>query len=191
MSTSSLITERTTAVDADGWLYDVDTGEVLGIPDLPEDFALDCNQAADAALEIRARIEARLAALRMRKKALIENIERLEADQRRRLSWWEWQFSHGLVEFARTMLGRGKTAKFFHGSVSFRATRGTNKIIDMDRAVTWMRDVDPERIHVVESVLVSDVLATRREGDVLPWLESTGPGESVTISTGITQEEAR
>ena len=54
-----------------------------------------------------------------------------------------------------------------------------------------MRDVDPERVRVVESVLVSDVLATRRDGDVLPWLESTGPGESVTISTGITQEEAR
>ncbi|MEK9735789.1 MAG: hypothetical protein VW239_00535 [Candidatus Nanopelagicales bacterium] len=191
MSTTSLITERRTAVDADGWLYDVDSGEVLGIPDLPDEFAVDCVQAADAALEIRARLEARLAALRMRKAALIANIESLEADQRRRLAWWDWRFGHGLVEFARSMLGRGKTAKFVHGSVSFRATKGTNRIIDMESAVAWMRDVDPERVRVVESVLVSDVLATRREGDVLPWLESTGPGESVTISTGITREETR
>ena len=191
MSTTSLITERRTAVDADGWLYDADTGEVLGRPDVLAGFAVDCAQAADAALEIRACIEARLAALRMRKAALVANIESMEAEQRRRLAWWDWRFGAGLVEFARSLLGRGKTAKFVHGSVSFRATKGANRIIDMESAVAWMRDVDPERVRVVESVLVSDVLATRRKGDLLPWLESTGPGESVTISTGITREETR
>lgn len=193
MSTSSLITERRTAVDADGWLYDVDSGEVLGLPDLADGYAVDCVQAADAALEIRSRLEARLASLRLRKAALIANIEGLEAEQRRRLAWWDWRFAAGLIAFARSRLGKGRSAKFFHGAVTFRATKGTNKITDMDAAVAWMRARDPECVQVVETVMVSDVLAAlARNGESRPaWLQSSGPGESITISTGIAREEER
>lgn len=177
--------ERVTAVDGEGWLYDVETGEVLGLSELPDDFEVNCHQAADRALEIRSRIEAQVVAVKARRDALNRQLDALERAQESRLKWWDWRFGQQLAAFARSLLsGKSKTARFTWGSVAFRATKGTNRITDMDAAVEWVRRRDPEMVKVVETTTVTAVLALS-QGKPLPFLESTGPGEAVTISTGI------
>jgi hypothetical protein len=188
--------ERQTAVDGDGWLYDTDTGEVLGHVEVTERFTVDSASAADWALELRSRIEGNIAGIDARIKALNEQLQALRKQEIRKLSWWEYRFGGSLIAFARAMLAgtKGKTARFTWGKVAFRATAGRNEILDMPKAIEFVRTWEPGRVKVVESVNVKDVLAARDtaktvtgedQAGELPFLVSSGPGENVTISTGI------
>ena len=185
---------RETAVDSDGFLYDVDTGEVLGRADLDDRFEIRDDDAAEWVLELRSKLEGDVIAIDARLKALGEMLRTLRAEKMRRLSWWDYRFSSRLTGYARTKLkGKGRTAVFAWGKVAFRASKGTNTIINMERAVAWMRTWAPERVKVVESVSVKDALAslelakdaTGEAPEVADWLVSSGPQESVTVTTGI------
>lgn len=186
---------RVTDVDPDGWVYDVSTGEVLGLAGVAERFVVDSAESADWALELRSRIEGQIVAIDERLRAVTERLKSLRADQVRRLSWWEWRFAPSLAAFARQMLAgkKTRTAKFGWGTVAFRASPGTNEIVSQEEAVAWMRVWDPEKVRVVETVTVKDVLKVREavarknqeEPEHLPWLASSGAQETVVISTGI------
>lgn len=188
---------RDTDVDPDGWVYDVATGEVLGRVDVAERFQVDSVESADWALELRSRIEAEIVAIDARLKAVTERLQAMRSDQVRRLSWWEWRFGPSLAAFARSLLGKkSRTVKFGWGQVAFRTSAGSNEILSQEEAVAWMRVWAPERVRVVESVTIKDVLKVRdavaakndEEPEHLPWLASSGPQESVKISTGIEVE---
>jgi hypothetical protein len=87
--------------------------------------------------------------------------------------------------------GKSRTVQFEQGKVSFRSTQGRNEILDMPQAVAWMWRHKKELVRVVETVTVTDVLkvlATTNE-DRPGWLRSTGPGESITINTGVDVQE--
>ncbi len=194
--------ERPTAVDGEGWIYDTETGEVLGRQDAPAAFAVESVEAAEWVLEIRSQIEGEIHGVDARIRALTEQLGRLRAEKVRRLSWWEWKFGPSLAVFARGLLrGKERTARFAWGKVAFRSTRGTTQILDMEAAVAWMRVWAPERVQVktVETVKVMDVLrtiaeaarATGEEPEMPGWLASSGPEESVTISTGIQIKEEK
>lgn len=193
---STIETERATAVDPDGWEYDVETGEVLGRADVADAFAIDSPERADWALELRSKIEGDLAGVNARLKAVTAQLQALRRQHERRLAWWDWRFSQGLVAFARSVLaGRSRTVRFGWGSVSFRQTKGHSEIIDMAAAVEFVRAWWPETVRRVETVGVNTVLALAEkvrestgEDERLPFLVTSGPGENVTIITGV--EEA-
>jgi phage host-nuclease inhibitor protein Gam len=183
-----------TAVDPDGWVYDVATGEVLGHQEVDPYFAVMSTEAADWVLRLRSKIEGDLAGIDARIRALTAQLQALRSAQVRRLSWWDWRFSAELVAFARTTLrGKSRTAHFAWGKVAFRRNAGTHQILDMAEAVAWVKDWAPERVKVVESVAVKDVLAaievvaraTGEEPDRPPFLQHIGGGETATVSTGI------
>lgn len=185
--------ERETAVDSDGWLYDVATGEVLGRPELPDRFTVDSESSAEWALELRSKIEGDLAAVRARKRALVAQLDALESGILRRFAWWEFRFLPSLVDFARQNLPKkGRTWRCPWGAVAFRTTQGSTEIVDMQAAVDWCRAWRPEAVQRKEWVTVAGVreacqaaFAATGEGDPVGFVKSTGPGESVTVSTGV------
>jgi hypothetical protein len=183
-----------TDVDSDGWVYRIDDGEIVGRIDADERFEVDSVERAERVLEIRSKIEGELVALDVREAALLRQLRALRAAKLRRLAWWDYRFAPSLIAFARSLLaGKGRTAQFAWGRVSFRSTRGTTRILDMSEAVRWMKVRDLAKVKVKESVTVKDVLATRRAvadeygetPEPLGFLISSGPWESVTVSTGI------
>jgi hypothetical protein len=191
--------ERQTAVDGDDWLYDTDTGEVLGHVEVTERFTVDSASAADWALELRSRIEGNIAGIDARIKALNEQLQALRKQEVRKLSWWEYRFGGSLIAFARAMLAgtKSRTARFTWGKVAFRTTPGRTQILDMTHAVQFVKTWDPDAVKVVESVTTKDVrnalaAASAATGEdlsrSLPFLIESGPGESVTVSTGIETE---
>jgi hypothetical protein len=185
---------RRTDVDPDGWVFDLDSGEVLGRIEADERFEVDSDERAEWVLSIRSQLEAELVALDVREAALLRQLRTLRAARLRRLAWWDYRLAPSLIAYARSLLaGKERTAQFAWGRVSFRSTRGTTRILDMSEAVRWMRAWKPEKVRVKESVTVKDVLATRQAvaeeyGETpehLGFLASSGPGEVVKVSTGI------
>lgn len=184
----TVATSNATAVDSEGWLYDVETGEVLGLAATraSEVETIDSTERADEVLEIRSRVEARIVALQARRAALNRQLDALEKAERDRLAWWDWRYRDLLVEFARGLLrkAKGRTIRFAFGSVAFRSSKGTNQITNMEAAVEWVKRRDPELVKVVETVSVTAVLSLS-EGRELPFIQSSGPRETATIETGV------
>ncbi len=185
---------RETDVTSDGYIYDTQTGEIVGRADVPEKYEVRSIDDAEFVLRLRSEIEGEVSMWDIRTKALLEQLRAGRAQAIRKLSWWDWKFGLSLVHYARSILSRkSKTARFAWGSVSFRKTNGTHQILDMDAAVVWMKTFDPSKVKVKESVTVTDILAVRaalakelgEEPEHLGWLGSTEPGENVKISTGI------
>lgn len=185
--------ERNIAVTDDGYLYDIDTGEVLGLADLPELFEVRDEDSANWVLEKRAAIEAGIVARTALLEAAQRNIQALINAERRKLSYWDFRFSPSLTKWAKTMLtGKSKTLQLAQGKIAFRATKGSSSIINDEAAIAFAQDYLPSAIKRKEWVTVTDALkaieaAKQATGeDIRPdWIVSTGPSESVTISTGI------
>ncbi len=191
---------RETATDSEGWTYDVATGEVLGLAHEPEAFEIDSVEAAEWSLKVRSEIEGDIAGIDARLRALTEQLQAMRAAKVRQLSWWEWRFHSQLVAFARSQLaGKAKTWNCAWGKVAFRATQGNTEITDMGAAVAWCDTWLPETVQRKVWVTVTDALkavkaarAATGEDDRPAFLASSGPSESVTVSTGVfAKEKAR
>lgn len=176
----------------DGWVYDLNTGEVIGRVEDDTYWTIDSPEGADRALELRAIIEADILALDARLKALSANLHALRRERERRLSWWEWKFHGPLIAFARTRINkRVRSARFVHGVVSFRKTQPTTTIIDDAAALEFVDTWAPEAVTIKRSVTKKAVeLAIERArptlGDEpLPWVVTAPAGESINIKTGI------
>ena len=187
-----------TQVDGDGFIYRVDTGEVIGHAGANERFKIDSQDDADCVLEMRSKIEGDIAATEARIRGVLAQLEAIKAKHVRRLSWWEWRFGSDLIGFARSQLkGKSRTAQFGWGRVSFRATKGITSILDPDAAVAFVELYDPSRVATKKSVGLKDVLAVlplaleAGDEDRPNWLKTSEPGENIVISTGIETEAGR
>jgi hypothetical protein len=185
--------EPRTAVDSDGWVYDVETGEVVGLASAPDRFTVDSPESADWALQRRSEVEAEVAKIDAQLRAVTENLKAKRNAALRRLSYWEYRFGPALVAFARSQLaGKSRTWQGAWGKVAFRKTPASHAIVDMAAAVEWMGVWAPGRVKVARSVAVRDVLAVKaeveganQEEERLPFVVASPPGEAVVISTGI------
>lgn len=177
---------RETYVDTDGYIVDADTGEIVGHDEPREAFVVDSVEKAEWVLEQRSAREAAIAAIDARLKAVTEQLLAQRKAVVRRLAYEDYLYSPSLIQFARSQLsGKSRTVQFGWGKVSFRSSTGTNTIVSMDEAVAWMRRFDPSKVKVRESVNVTDVLKLKDPGMRLGWLKSSGPKETVVVSTGI------
>jgi hypothetical protein len=185
--------ERATAVDSEGWLYDVVTGEVLGHPHAPEAFTIDSDLAAEWALELRSKIEGDIAAVEARIRALTAQLDAIRATHVRRLGWWDWRFHSQLVAYARSKLGTARTWRCAWGKVAFRRLPPASEIVDMPAAVAWCEAWMPDLVHrpaprvTVSAAVAAVEAAALATGDRErpSFLVSSLPGESVTVSTGV------
>lgn len=196
------VTEPETIVDEDGYIINVHTGEVLGRRDVAERFEISDEASAEWAMELRSKLEGDVAGLDARIKALNEQLQTLRRRKVARLAWWDFRFRSQLIGWARTALEgkKERTMQLTWGKVAFRKTTGKTEILDMPHAVAFVRTWEPDAVKVVESVGVKDIqkavaTASTHSGKdysrELPFLAVSGPGESVTINTGIELERSR
>lgn len=185
---------RRELITLDGVTYDMETGEVV---EEKEPFIPDTQDKVEWLLERMQKMDADLAALAARRTAVLENIESMRKEVSNRRAGLEYAYRPALEKFARAALesagGKSKTWKCPFAKISFRATKGTNKIVDMEAAVAWATAHNAQEIvKVVSSVNVTDLITyldgcpdkEREEGRAI-LLESSPPGESVTIKTGV------
>lgn len=185
-----------TAIDADGWIVNAETGEVIGREGIGSGWTIDSVEAADWALKLQSEIQADILAIDARIQAVTANLQALRRAKVRRLSYWDFRFASQLVTFARTQLrGRSKTAQFTWGRVSYRTMRGTTSVIDDAAALDYVRTWAPDQIRRTEpreTVNVAAIAEAHRravaatgEDDPLPFIVTSHPHEEATIQTGI------
>ena len=184
--------EQNTFVSADGYLINADTGEVLEAVDP----GLEGRELCEWSLAKRMDAEAQILALSAKRDAIVGNIERQIKEQEQRVSKLAWKYDALIESYARDVLKatgeKTKTVKFDHGSVSFRSSKGTNEITDMDAAVAFAEKYKPDIVKVRKSVNVTDCLDVAKSGIVageLTFIKSSGPKETVKIETGVKVSE--
>jgi phage host-nuclease inhibitor protein Gam len=192
--------DRLTAIDREGYVFDADTGEVLGHDtDLVDDgFRVTSPEGADWVLEKLAYEEAQLARIEMLRAAQMAHLDSMMVEPRNRLAWLHRRFDGELVAQAQRDLeaqgGRSRTAKYPHGKVSLRKSPGSAEILDNHAAVSFVAEWAPD--HVRMSVGVEAVRAAiLAEADAIEEAEGrtdtarlfrhAEPSERWTIDTGI------
>lgn len=175
-----------TTITEDGYVYDIETGEVLDIV-AEEHFRPTDRKGVEWVLEKMSVHDAEALAIQARIDALVENLRVQKNKHIKRREFLEYKYGADLQQFARETLeaagGKSKTATFDHGKVSFRSSKGTRRIADMDAAVNWAIEHGLESaVKVVRSVNVSDL---PNDADAEPFIEASGPKETASISTGI------
>ena len=200
---------RETAVDEEGYVYDVATGEVLDIVGAPETgrpaevFEVRSREAVEWVLKKRIEAEAEMRAIESRRAAINANLDAQLVGPRNRLKFLALRFDAELIAQARAELaaagGKGKTAKYDHGQISFRATPGRSEVTDQAGAVAFVEAWEPDRIVIKKSVDVKAVQAaiaeaaraTGEDPEVASFYATTGPRESANIKTGVGKETER
>jgi len=183
----------------DGFLLDPENGSVLGhVQDLPEKpFQIDSDEAANWALKLLSSIEGTAAGLRLRRDALIAQMDKVIAEVDRKASWWEYRFGPDLRTYAKTQLkGKSKTKHFDWGSVAFRESKGSNTIVSDEEALQYVETFAPQLVKQKRWVGITEVLeaatiAEKALGEPqtdLGFMKHSGPSTSAKISTGISIE---
>lgn len=179
---------QNTFVSVDGFLINADTGEVLEAVDP----GLEGRELCEWALSKRMDAEAQMVALRAKRDALVQNLEKQITEQELRVKKLAWKYDSLIESYAKEAIeatgGKTKTVRFDHGSVSFRTSSGTNKITDMEAAVSFAKEFQmAEFVKVSESINVSDLLKNWNgpTAALSNFVESSGPKETMKIETGV------
>jgi hypothetical protein len=176
----------------DGYVVDIESGEVLYHEEKPDTFAVTDEKTAEWVLGKMAEADARIVGLRAerdaRLDALIAQFDRREKAIEARRKWLAWRFIGELQSFAQTQLEGAKSRTFAlgNGSLSFRKTPGSIKVDDKPAAIEWCKTHMPEAI---KARTITDIVVTPLHtiADKLPAgvFIVTGPGDQFTIDTGI------
>lgn len=196
MSTALAVT-RETALSEDGFVYDVETGEVVGLAAESESgkfFQIETPEHADWVLGLLMVEEAAIAAIEARRAAINANLDSMLVRPRGRLDFLHFRFDVQLTSQARRDIeaagGKTKTAKYPHGRISFRAAPAKAEITDAGGALSFVMDWAPDLVKM--SVGPTDVLKAieaRRdagfEDDSIPFARIIGPRDVPSVKTGI------
>ena len=165
----------------DGVVYTIDeeTGEMTA--EVPA-FAVKDAASAEWVLERIQQLDAQEAALKARQEAILANIQtergRIDARKKGLLFRFEGQ----LAEFARENLPKGKKSWVCpFGTLGFRTSKGSTKVLDKDVALAWAQDNAPEAVKVEMSVLVSKL----PDVELPPCFEVTQPEDRFYIDSGV------
>lgn len=193
---------RATARSEDGYVYDVETGEVLDWEPAEspagEPFAVRDASGADWVLELIGRAEAQVLAVEAEERSILANLGRRKGWHLAVIRFLRWRFGRQLEDQARRDLeaagNRRKTMVYPHGEVTFRRTAGSVAITDPGAATRFALEWKPEAVKysVGATGLKEAIEAYRAANGEEPEVEGfcliKGPAESVTIKTGIGKE---
>lgn len=165
-----LQTSEVAPVLIDGLWTDPDTGEVLEIDRKP-DFQIVDDESAEWVLERFMNAELDKARIQAKRKALIENLDKQEADADRRIAGLHWRFGSDLEHYAATALEgqKTKTLKLAYGSLSFRSVKGGLRVNDKSAALVWAKGFCPEAIKTTEEFQISLLPDDKRAELVAKW----------------------
>lgn len=148
---TTIAREIETFTTEDGYIVDSETGEVVGHKDAigGEDLAI----TVERFLERRARANAAAEGLRREMNVLVAGItERFETrirEQERKIEWLDVSFEPLAKQFALEKIayqGKGKSIKTAWGTLGFRASRESTKIVDNPTAVLFCAEHCPEAL---------------------------------------------
>lgn len=193
-----------TATTADGWVYRIDNGECVDCLDdhgffVRGRFEVVDAETADWVLRKRQDVDGEIARLTIQFAAIEKQFKARLRTQHQRLAYLDWRFGASLIAWARSQLARGsRTWRGTFGSVMFRRTQGTRKVLDDQQAVEFVETYAPELVKVTKSVNLKAIdeardRAVKAIGEAvhLSFLAISPPDESVTIETGIELEGPR
>ena len=175
----------------DDCLIDLETGEIIATREPA--FRVDSIEAAEWVLDRIGRREAAVVALRVRREAILNNLEAMIKAEQRRLDGLHYRFDGELESFARAEIertgARTKTLRTAFGSISFRISKASRKIIDMAAAVAWAKVWAPELVRTKEDVLISEIdgrpLPVTCMPLNVPWIEMRPAEERCHVKTGV------
>jgi hypothetical protein len=178
----------------DGYVVDVETGEIIRHEEQPDAFAVTDEASANWVLGKWQDEDAAIAGLeeaRQRQhKAIDENFDRKIQIHVRRKNWLSWRFLGQLKEYAESALSDGKrrTLALTNGCLSFRRKPASTKIdvTDLRKAVAWCEENEPTAIKVSTSILTTPLkgLVDRLPTDAFE-VTVTEAVDSFAVDTGI------
>jgi hypothetical protein len=145
----------------DGLVWDVETGECLGVA-TPEPFIIADEDSANWVLKKMQEAEAKIEAIDktpevIAARALIANADSMKKDAERRYAGLERRFGKELARWAKGQLqGKSKTFKGIFGSISFRDASDRIVVADEELALTWAKVHAPSAIKRTEKFLISE-----------------------------------
>lgn len=173
----------------DGYLVDPETGEILGLADLTNKFAVTDEITCDWVMNKMLEAEADVASVDhtpivLHARAVVLNAEKLKKEKQRRIDYLHFRFDQELGEYARERLkgAKTKTLKTLFGTIALRIVKGGVRVDDAGAALSWAK-LDPEAkktaIKVVETFQISGLTKAKKEAiqKVLrfPRLRDKGP----------------
>lgn len=170
-----------------GFIVNVETGEVLGHIDTGDQFAVTDLKSAEWVLEKMQAQDSEIAGLGLRRQAIIDQLDSMVRDNKRRRDWLEYRFGNDLMAFADDALkdAKSKSLKTPYGTLGFRLNPGSIKVREeaKEYAVTWAKEHAPDAVKVTESILVTPLKGrTDLPADVF---DVTEPRDVFYIKTGV------
>lgn len=177
----------------EGFLIDSTTGEILevsteGSPDKP--FTVSDRSSAEWVLDKMSETEAWMAAINLRREAMLANMEIQTNAAKRRLDFLKFKFTSELEEFARKELEgkREKTLTLDNGKLSFR-TQPAGCAVTIKpgleaKAMEWACKYCPEAVVIPEPKLsISELKKNPYLDDDI--FERSETKETFTVRTGV------
>jgi len=181
--------DRNTAT-VDGFVVDLDTGEVLGFAIIPlgkEEF--DVTDVESAEWVLRKMLEAKAAIEAVHQTAdviLARNIlaaaEGLTKPHANKLKWLTERFGSQIKDVAKANLpAKGKTWRSLYGHVAFRLVKAQLEVVAESRAAKWLAANAPKSIRVVadldaltekDRLFISSLVAEDTDGVQVEILKS-------------------
>jgi hypothetical protein len=149
--------EPQTQIEENGFLIDAETGEVVGLAGVKEDFTVTDEKSADWVLEKLMDSETQVARLNIKLKALTENIQTQIKAEERKQNFLKFKFGPALEHFARVALEgkKTKTLPLTFGKLSLRTVKGGLRVADAQKALEWAKNFFPGAIKVTETFQIS------------------------------------
>ncbi len=142
----------------DGYRIDTDTGEILGLAEHDPAFHVTDRTSAEWVLEKLGRAAADLAALEVRRAAILANLDAQASQFNRRTDWLTARFGAELQDYATLMLigAKRKSLQLDFGKLGFRKTNGSVKVFHAPSAIAWLQTHCPRALQPQEpKILVS------------------------------------
>lgn len=169
----------------DGYVIDVDTGEVLELAGRDPAFHVTDRTSAEWVLEKIGQNEAALKALEIRRNQILANLDAQQHEIQRRADWLNLRFGAELREWANRQLSgqKRKSLKLDFGKIGFRMTHGSVKVFQAEPAVEWLRKFCPRAVQMEPKILVSMIPDELRSELPLNAFDYVPPENKFFVST--------
>lgn len=168
------------------WVIDLSTGEILRHVQACDEFHVEDMASAEWVLERMAEVDGDILGLEARLAAITDQMGAMVRDRKNRREWLDRRFGAELEHFAAgELLGaKTRTLKTPYGSLSFRTSPGSIKVVNEEGALEWAKAHCPEAVKVKESVLVTPL---KGQEEMLPvaFFEVEGPKDRFYVKTGV------
>lgn len=168
----------------DGFIVDVDSGEVVGLAGHDPAFHITDRTSAEWVLEKMSQNATALKALELRRETLLQNLERQQQEIERRAAWLNHRFGAELREWATSQLAgqKRRSLQLDWGKIGFRKTHGAVKVFDVPNAVFWLEKHCPKAVQMEPKVLVSQIPENLRDALPTNCFDYTPPEDKFYIS---------